>query len=155
MYLQIVFQRVEYILSPRISENARLSHWKTNHRSSSKLITFSTSKPRGVIWHLTVAEEMSETNPKFGPLANKFLLKVARFFFLPFLNALWYNSSSGSTEMACVLVDGQGERCCHHLSLDLVPHITSHCRWGSVMGQTVSPKKTCWSPTPQYPWTWP
>jgi hypothetical protein len=42
------------------------------------------SRPWGVIWHLTVAEEMSANNPKFCSLINFYWI-VERFFFSPLI----------------------------------------------------------------------
>lgn len=50
---------------------------------------FSPSKPYGVIWHPTVAEEMSETNSKFCALVNKFLLNSCKFVFF-FFHLLYF-----------------------------------------------------------------
>ena len=75
---------------------------------------FPPSKPCGVIWHLTVAEEMSETYPKFCAPVNKFLMNSFKFFQL-----LYAPLSQGiaiqfpqvqSTEIWYVVADGQWAR---------------------------------------------
>lgn len=81
---------------------------------------FSPSKPYGVIWHPTVAEEMSETNSKFCALVNKFLLNSCKFvLFFFFFIYYTFSLSRGtaiqfpwvqSTEMGDVVADGQGAR---------------------------------------------
>ena len=83
MYLQIVFQHVEYFLSPRISWECLPGPLEDKLLGIRVLVVHNISPLKmlcGVTWHLTVTEEVSETCLKFCALVNKLLLNGCKNF---------------------------------------------------------------------------
>lgn len=148
MYLQIVFQHVEYFLSPRISwecspgplEDKLLGIRVLAHNFSPlKMLC-------GVTWHLIVTEEMSETGLKFCALVNKLLLNGCKNF-LPtyhFSSCLRQNVQRAfwRRDMWWLVATGLDSSISQ---VQIQP--CTHCIL-SVMGWTVSQGKICWSLVP-------